>query len=196
MLGSTQCYSSYPSPDPIGVGPPRDSGPQEVPEGKEVSMRTCSLWLSLLLLAAVIEASDGGQESRTAADEKTVRSLDDQEREAVLKRDRTAMERLWSDEFFVNAPNNELLIGKAAVLAWVDRGIINFSSFERQVELVRIDGDVAIIMGSETVTPIGDAPMAGLRAGQPLKRRFSNIWKRNAGTWRLYARHANVVCAH
>jgi ketosteroid isomerase-like protein len=158
-------------------------------------MRTVSLSLLLLLLGAVRGVSAGEAESRAADDEKTVRSLDDQERVAVLKRDRGMMERLWSDDLFVNAPNNELLIGKAAVLAWVDRGIINFSSFERHVELVRIDGDIAIIMGAETVTPMGDAPMAGLRAGQAIRRRFTNIWKRNAGTWRLYARHANVVPA-
>jgi ketosteroid isomerase-like protein len=154
-------------------------------------MRTLSFLL--LFVGAVTAVPAGARQSRAIDDEKTVRSLDDQERIAVLKRDRSAMERLWADELFVNAPNNELLIGKAAVLAWVERGIINFSSFERQVELVRIDGDVGIVMGGETVKPVGDAPMAGLRAGQTIQRRFTNIWKKSAGTWRLYARHANVV---
>jgi ketosteroid isomerase-like protein len=161
-------------------------------------MRSVSISLLLLILSLVTWISAAEPESRATDatdDETTVRSLDDQERVAVLKRDKAAMERLWSDELFVNAPNNQLLIGKAAVLAWVDRGIINFSSFERQVELVRVDGDIAIIMGAETVKPIGDAPMAGLRAGQAIQRRFTNIWKRTAGTWRLYARHANVVPA-
>ena len=158
-------------------------------------MRTYSLALLLLLLflGPVEGVPAGEQKTRVTDDEKTVRSLDDEERAAVLKRDRAAMERLWSDEFFVNAPNNKLLIGKEAVLDWVERGIIHFSSFERHVELVRVDGDIAIIMGSEAVTPIGDAPAAGLRAGQTIQRRFNNIWKRNGGTWRLYARHANVV---
>ena len=130
-----------------------------------------------------------------SADEQAVRLLDDQERIAALKRDRSALERLWADEFVVNAPSNELLVGKAALLDWVDRGIINFSSFDRQVEFARIDGDIAILMGSESVTPVGDAPKAGLRAGQTIQRRFTNVWKRNAGTWRLYARHANVLPA-
>lgn len=156
-------------------------------------MRGISLSLVLLILGAATRVSAAEQESRATDDEKAVRSLDDQERVAVLKRDKSAMERLWADELFVNAPNNQLLIGKAAVVAWVDRGIMNFSSFERHIELVRVDGDVAIIMGAETVTPVGDAPMAGLRAGQAIQRRFTNVWKRNAGTWRLYARHANVV---
>jgi hypothetical protein len=45
----------------------------------------------------------------------------------------------------------------------------------------------------ETVQPIGDAPSAGLVAGQIIKRRFTNVWKNEAGTWRLFARHANVI---
>jgi hypothetical protein len=48
-------------------------------------------------------------------------------------------------------------------------------------------------MGLETVTPITDAPSAGLMAGRVVTRRFTNIWKNEGGTWRLFVRHANVV---
>lgn len=124
------------------------------------------------------------------SDEQTVRSLDDQERMAALKRDVPALERLWSDEFTVNAPTNEVVIGKRAVLdTFIHRGVINFSSFERAIELMRVDGDFAFIMGAETVQPTGDAPLSG----QTVHRRFTNIWKNEAGTWRLFARHANNV---
>lgn len=134
------------------------------------------------------------QAQRRMSDEELVRSLDDQERAAALKRDVAALERLWSDQFTVNAPNNQVVIGKAAVLdTFVHAGVINFSSFERQIEFVRVDGGFAIIMGLETVRPISDAPSAGLVAGQAVRRRFTNIWKKEAGTWRLFARHANVI---
>jgi hypothetical protein len=43
------------------------------------------------------------------------------------------------------------------------------------------------------VKPNRDAPSAGLVAGQTVERRFTNIWKNEAGTWRLFARHANVI---
>jgi hypothetical protein len=94
----------------------------------------------------------------------------------------------------VNAPNNKVVVGKRAVLnAFVHSGIINFSSFERQIEFIRVDDDFAFIMGLETLVPLSDAPSAGLRAGQSTRRRFTNIWRRESGTWRLYARHANVI---
>jgi ketosteroid isomerase-like protein len=128
------------------------------------------------------------------SDEETVRKLDDQERAAALKRDVPTLERLWSDQLTVNAPNNAVVMGKRAVMeTFVHSGIINFSSFERKIEFSRIDGDFGIIMGLETLKSINDAPSVGLVAGQEVRRRFTNIWKKEAGTWRLFARHANVI---
>ena len=155
-------------------------------------MRTTSALLLLLsmLLSRVAMAQD-----RNSAEE-LVRSLDDQERIAALKRDVSALERLWSAQFTVNAPNNQVVVGKSAVLdTFVRAGVINFSTFERQIEFIRADGAFVIIMGLETVQPISDAPSAGLVAGQSIKRRFTNIWKNEAGTWRLFARHANVIAS-
>lgn len=128
------------------------------------------------------------------SDEELVRSLDDQERIAALNRDSLALERLWSDQFIVNAPNNQVVVGKRAVLdAFIRTGIVDFSRFERQIEFIRADGAFVIIMGLETVEPLGDAPSAGLVAGQAIERRFTNVWKNEAGTWRLFMRHANVI---
>ena len=128
------------------------------------------------------------------ADEQQVRALDDEERLAALKRDVSTLERLWSDQLILNAPNNQVVVGKRAVFdVFVRSGIINFSKFERQIELIRADGPFVIIMGLETVQPITDAPSAGLVAGQLIKRRFTNIWKNEAGTWRVFVRHANVI---
>lgn len=114
--------------------------------------------LSVLVLLGGGAGAETQAQGRVS-DEERVRSLDDQERAAALKRDVAALERLWSDQFTVNAPNNQVVIGKAAVLdTFVRAGVINFSSFERQIEFVRVDGDFAIIMGLETVKPISDAP--------------------------------------
>ncbi len=130
------------------------------------------------------------------SDEKLVRSLDDQERVAALTRDVAALERLWSEEFTVNAPNNQVVVGRAAVLdTFVHSGVIDFSSFERHIEFIRVDGNFAIIMGLETLVPNSDAPSAGLVAGRPVKRRFTNVWRNETGTWRLFVRHANVIPA-
>jgi ketosteroid isomerase-like protein len=146
----------------------------------------------LILLSTSLGSVAMAQDQKL--DEQRVRALDDEEREAALHRDLPALERLWSDQFLLNAPNNKVVIGKRAVLdAFVHSGVINFSKFERQIESIRADGQFVIIMGLETVEPIADAPTAGLVAGQVIKRRFTNIWKNEGGTWRLYIRHANVI---
>jgi uncharacterized protein DUF4440 len=147
---------------------------------------------TLLLLAAC--SSMGVQGGSGSPVEEVVRSLDNQERIAALSRDVPALERLWSEQLTINAPNNRVVVGRQANLdTFVRSGIINFSSFERAIEFLRVDDDFAIIMGLETVRPIADAPSVGLVAGQIVKRRFTNVWKKEGGTWRLYWRHANVI---
>jgi ketosteroid isomerase-like protein len=149
---------------------------------------------SLALLLPAATPMDLDMEQNRREDEDDVRALDDQERIATQKRDVPTMERLWSEQLTVNAPNNQVVIGRRAVLdTFVHSGVINFSMFERQVEFVRVDGVFVFIMGLETLIPITDAPSAGLVAGKTIKRRFTNIWKKEDGTWRLFARHANVI---
>jgi hypothetical protein len=130
------------------------------------------------------------------SNEDLVRSLDDQERVAALNRDVPELERLWSDQFVVNAPNNQVVVGRQQNLdTFVRGGVINFSSFERTIEFIRVDGTFAVLMGLETVVPRTDVPSAGLVAGQIVRRRFTNIWKKEGDMWRLYWRHANVMTA-
>lgn len=153
-------------------------------------MRTC---LALLLLVGVPLGTVAMAQDRNA-DEQHVRALDDRERIAALARDVPTLERLWSEQLTVNAPNNQVVVGRRAVLdTFIHAGVINFATFEREIEFIRADGAFVIIMGLETVKPLSDAPSAGLIAGRTIKRRFTNIWKKEEGTWRLFARHANVI---
>ena len=154
--------------------------------------RIAALMLGTSILSGAIAMAQGHD-----ADEAQVRALDDQERIAALRRDTVTLERLWSAEFAVNAPNNQVVVGRRAVLdAFVRAGVINFSTFERKIEFVRADGRYVTIMGLETVVPLADAPSAGLTAGRAVQRRFTNIWRKEGRAWRLYLRHANVIAPH
>jgi ketosteroid isomerase-like protein len=159
----------------------------------ERKRRAALMTLLLIVLLACLD-SHLLRAQQTATEEQAVRSRDDRERLAALQRDVRALEGLWSEHFTVNAPNNRVVVGRQANLdTFVKSGIINFSSFDRAIEFVRVDGDFATVMGMETVVARSDAPSAGLKVGQAVKRRFTNIWKKEAGTWRLYWRHANVI---
>jgi hypothetical protein len=138
------------------------------------------LILSFLLLAGC---------TTVIPDEETIRSLEEQERMGVLNQDIQALERVWSEQFMVNTPTNQVSPNRSIVVDLVRQGIIHYSSFERSIEQIRFDGDIAIVMGAETVQPAGDAPLAG----QTVHRRFTHIWKYDGATWRLVARHANNI---
>jgi ketosteroid isomerase-like protein len=141
---------------------------------------TARIAAALLLVAPFLAAQD------PSTDERRVRALDEQERVAALKGDVKALERLWSDQLIVNAPNNRVLIGKQAVLdVLIGSSVITFSSLERTVDVVRVDGDYVFLMGAETARHV--------ESEQTVRRRFTHVWKNEAGTWRLYARHANNV---
>lgn len=141
------------------------------------------------LVVCAMFASTAQSQGRRAAEEEAVRSLDEQERKAVLGEDVTALERLWSEQIIVNNPQNEISADRNAVLDRVKRGLIRYSAFERRIESIRFNQDIAIVMGSETVVPKGDPA----RANQPVHRRFTNIWRRSGTTWMMIARHANVI---
>jgi hypothetical protein len=46
-------------------------------------------------------------------------------------------------------------------------------------------------MGYEIFVSRADIP--GDKAGEPVKRRFSNIWKKKKGKWVQIARHASII---
>ena len=121
--------------------------------------------------------------------ETTVRALEEEERTAVLKGDINALERLWSVNMIVNNPQSAIAPSRDAVLQLVREGKIRYSSFGRSIEAMRGDANLVIVMGAEEVVPSSPGP----RAGQVVRRRFTNIWRLEVGTWTLIARHANVV---
>ena len=145
--------------------------------------------MALLVLPLLIVLEGGALAQGQSSAEATVRSLDDDERIAALKGDTTALERLWSEQFVANGPNNKVVADKRALL----NALVPRSSYDRQIEFIRVDGDFAVLMGLETLVAVTDAPGVGLAAGQPTRRRFTHVWKREGDTWRLYARHANVI---
>ena len=135
---------------------------------------------AIMLVASCLAAEDPSHSERL------VRDLDDQERVAVMKADVKVLERLWSEQLIVNAPNNKVVIGRAGLLdALAGAGVVPFSSFERTIEFARVDGDDVFLMGSETVRHTD--------SDRPIRRRFTHVWKNEMGTWRLYARHANNI---
>jgi ketosteroid isomerase-like protein len=145
--------------------------------------------VTLVLCVGATPADAPAQPLVQSADERAIRALEERERAAVLAEDRAALERIWSERFVVNNPQNAVSPDRAAVLSAVERGQIRYSRFERRIEALRFEGEVAIVMGGETI--VRAAP-----AGTPataVERRFTHVWRRVESEWQLIGRHANVI---
>ena len=151
--------------------------------------------MRLILLAAVMTFAVpslvlGQSAKQNSALEREIRRLDAAEAEGLLHKDVAALEKLWAEDFTVNNPRNGITHGRKEVVALIRDGVIDYSSFVREVETMLFHGDTVISMGLETIKPVGKAPFAG----QTVRRRFTHFWMRRGGKWLLTARHANVIC--
>jgi ketosteroid isomerase-like protein len=127
----------------------------------------------------------GNMTPRKAVETQEIRKLDAAQADAVLRGDLAALDKLWSEDFTVTNPFNE--IGKGDRIR---SGSLTYSSFVRVPEFIQVHKNTVIVMGRETVVSKGNSP----DAGKTINRRYTHIWMKREGKWRLVARHANTIC--
>ena len=156
---------------------------------REVRMMKRILTFAMLVPLFACATTAPATTQSPSADVSAIRALEEQERLAVLNRDMEKLQGLWAAEFMVNSPFNQISSNRAVVVDLMRQGLIHYSSFDRNIEQLRVAGDVAIVMGAETIRPTGTATLAN----QTVRRRFTHIWQKHDGKWRLIARHANNI---
>lgn len=144
--------------------------------------------LSLLgttLLMIGITNNISAQDTREAE----IRSLENLERESVMKSDSVALfDKIWSPKMVVNTPAN--VVGTVEGTKQIFRaGGLNYLSFERNIEKITFNDDVAIVMGGEVIKPQGKQP----NAGKTVSRRFTHVWKFSNNSWSIIARQATII---
>ena len=132
------------------------------------------------------------QAQNTRTIETEIRRLEQEVVKGILNADSILLKNVWDTGFMVNTPRNVIARNRAAVLEVQKLGMIDYSSFERIVEEIRIENNTVITMGYEIFVSRTDIP--GARAGQAVKRRFTNIWMKKKGKWVQIARHASIIC--
>ena len=140
-----------------------------------------ALWVIVQGLAA---------QNDDAALREQIKKLDLAHADAIFKGDAAALDSLMDDNITVNHPTNRIVNEKKELLALIRQGVIRYTSFERYPEKFLFYNNMVVVMGNETVVPASDAP----NAGKTLQRRYTNIWMKRDGRWRLTVRHANNVC--
>jgi ketosteroid isomerase-like protein len=115
--------------------------------------------------------------------EQDIRAREEENRLAFLAADVAALDRLWTDDFLVNSPIN-VVNDKQRTLSLLEAGRVRHTSMALDIEHLARHGDVVVVMGSDRVTDGPDGTLS--------HRRFTNLWRLEGGTWRCFARHANV----
>ena len=120
--------------------------------------------------------------------EAEIKNLEQAEVKALQDKDTNTIKKIWDRDYIVNNPENKIVLAKPNPL---DRPVMPKTkvSFTREVENVLVNGEIAISMGNEMVVPADDSNQV-----QTIKRRYTNIWMKKDGSWKLVARHANIIC--
>jgi hypothetical protein len=150
--------------------------------------------IKIVLLAIAMFVVVQSAVAQSAKDNSTlreeIRKLDLAHADAIFRGDATALDTLMDDDVTVNHPTNRIVKEKKELLDLIRKGVIRYTLFERSPETFLFFKDMVVVMGNETVVPAKGAP----NAGKTILRRYTNIWMKRDGKWRLTVRHANNVC--
>jgi len=146
-----------------------------------------AILLSVMLLAAAGCATVPRSPSR-----ESVLAVDERQRALVAASDVAGLERLAHPNLRINAPGGRVL-SREQFLANMRSGEIAAERFDRTAEDVSISGNVAVVMGRETFSPVASSELGRTFGAKPLQRRYTNIYVWQGGRWLWLARHANVV---
>lgn len=141
-------------------------------------MQKLSLYILLVAASFILNAQENIEQK--------IRDLEQQEVQAVLSHDIKVLERIWNPDIMVNNPYNIVILKNDEIFDRIDSGVINYSSFSREIEEIKIFEDFVVTMGHETI----------VHKTSNLKqtRRFTNLWREFDGEWKIFVRHANIVC--
>ena len=111
--------------------------------------------------------------------------------EAILTKNEAVFASLFADDAVINNPFNKIAT-KSVALKNLKTGLIDYTTLERSIEYAALRGrHEVILMGEETLTPVGKAKFANKR----VRRRTTEIWTDISGAWQLSVRQATIYSA-
>jgi ketosteroid isomerase-like protein len=148
--------------------------------------------IALVVFSAAAIVS--GQEQAASGDqasivEQTIRKLDNERIQAQIHADAIALERIYADDFIGVGPSGTVRT-KPQVISDFTSGDLRFQSITTDDVRVRVYGNAAVETGRST--------MNGQDKGNAVPRdtRFTRVWVKQQGRWRLVANHYSSSVSH
>ena len=151
---------------------------------------------ALFIAAAVLTvASMGVAQKQSATDsqqtsvEEVIKKLDDERIQAQIHADATALDRIYAADFIGVGPSGRVRT-KPQVISDFTSGDLRFQSISTDDVRVRVYGNAAVETGRST--------MNGQDKGNavPHDPRFTRVWVKQQGRWRLVANHYSSSMSH
>ena len=150
----------------------------------ELHMRPALLIAVLVLTVAPMcegQKQSASGSHRTSVEE-VIRKLDNERIQAQIHADATALDRIYAADFIGVGPSGTVRT-KPQVISDFTSGDLKFQSITTDDVQVRVYGDTAVETGLST--------MIGQDKGKTVPRdtRFTRVWVKQQGHWRLVANH-------
>ena len=118
--------------------------------------------------------------------EQVIRQLDQERIQAQIDADAMALDRIYADDFIGIGPSGTVRT-KPQVIADFTSGDLRFQSITTDEVRVRVYGNTAVETGRST--------MIGQDKGKAVPRdnRFTRVWIKQIGRWRLVANHYSLL---
>jgi len=110
---------------------------------------------------------------------------------AALAGDVATLKELLSVRLVVNDPGNRIR-RRDDLLALFQKREVAYSSISATVEFAEQLGDLVVLMGTQETVLEEAPPGAPWGPGTKLFRRFTDVFKKEAGSWRLFVRQSTV----
>jgi uncharacterized protein (TIGR02246 family) len=121
--------------------------------------------------------------------EQSIRQLDNERIQAQLHADAVGLDRIYADDFIGVGPSGTVRT-KPQVLSDFTSGNLRFQSITTDGVQVRVYENTAVETGVST--------MVGQDKGKavPRENRFTRVWVKQQGRWRLVLNHYSSLIAH
>ena len=150
------------------------------------SLVTALLAFALTSIVMAQEQSTAGTQRSNI--EQVIRQLDGERIQAQIGADAAALDRIYADDFIGVGPSGTVRSKKQVILDFTS-GTLKFQSITTDEVQVRVYENTAVETGLST--------MDGQDNGKAVPRntRFTRVWVKQQGRWRLVANHYSVRSA-
>jgi uncharacterized protein (TIGR02246 family) len=146
--------------------------------------------LVIAVLALTVTSIASGKKQSASRDqrssvERAIRQLDNERIQAQINADARALDRIYADDFIGVGPSGTVRT-KSQVISDFTSGDLKFKSITTDEVQVRAYGEAAVETGLST--------MVGQDKGKivPRDTRFTRVWVKQKGRWRLVANHYSI----